>query len=42
MSRITMISACDLEITIFGAASPPKEEIHLAVENGMLKMTRGA
>jgi hypothetical protein len=40
LKHITMISTCDLEITIYGAPNPPKEKIHLAVETGVLRATR--
>jgi hypothetical protein len=40
--RITMISTCDLEITIYGAPSPPTINLHLIIQDGVLKVTREA
>jgi hypothetical protein len=40
--RLTMVSTCDLEITIYGAAGPPKVRLNLRVEDGALKVMRVA
>jgi hypothetical protein len=41
MTRITMISECSVEVTIFGAASPPAVNIRFKLENGALTKSWG-
>jgi hypothetical protein len=38
---LTWVSKCDLDVEIYGASNPPKENLCLTVENERLKMTRG-
>jgi hypothetical protein len=41
LQRITVVSTCDLDIEIYGAPSPPRERLHLAISsNGESIVTR--
>jgi hypothetical protein len=39
LAHITLVSICDLEVTVYGAPNPPKENIHIAVDGAIVKVT---